>query len=131
MKAKEDGRAKLYVIREALACRRAHAPLFREGEYRPLETRGPWPNTSSGSRESRRRQSRSQSCPAYWPAAESKNHRSAKVTGATRSRLLVPPEAGPRLVNRLTGERLSVDRGALLLADVFASFPLALLVSEA
>src|SRR4029453_4278981 len=34
MKAKDAGRAKLHVIREALACRRAPPALFREGEYR-------------------------------------------------------------------------------------------------
>ena len=45
--------------------------------------------------------------------------------------MLAPPEAGPWLVNPLTGERLTVDRGALLLAEVFTSFPVALLVNEA
>ena len=47
------------------------------------------------------------------------------------TRVLAPPEAGPWLVNPLTGERLTVDRGALLLAEVFMSFPVALLVNEA
>ena len=46
------------------------------------------------------------------------------------TRVLVPPEAGPRLVNPLTGERLAVNCGALSLADVFASFPVALLVRD-
>lgn len=41
LKSKEDGRVKLYVIRQGLACRRAHAPLFRRGAYRPLEASGP------------------------------------------------------------------------------------------
>ena len=41
LKSKEDGRVKLYVIRQALACRRARAALFREGDYRPLEVEGP------------------------------------------------------------------------------------------
>ena len=47
------------------------------------------------------------------------------------TRALVPPEAGPRLVNPLTGERLAVDRGVVPLAQAFASFPVALLVSAA
>src|SRR3989441_731527 len=39
-KEKEDGRVKLYLIREALALRRARPALFAAGEYRPLEARG-------------------------------------------------------------------------------------------
>jgi maltooligosyltrehalose synthase len=46
------------------------------------------------------------------------------------ARVLVPPEAGARLVNRLTGERLVPAGGTLSLADVFAAFPVALIVSE-
>ena len=35
-----DGRAKLLVLREALRLRRAHGPLFLEGEYLPLAVDG-------------------------------------------------------------------------------------------
>src|SRR5437899_12893161 len=41
IKSREDGRAKLYLIRQGLAFRRARAALFAHGEYRPLEARGP------------------------------------------------------------------------------------------
>src|SRR5439155_19942546 len=40
IKSREDGRAKLYLIRQGLAFRRARAALFAHGEYRPLEARG-------------------------------------------------------------------------------------------
>src|SRR4029450_12734620 len=36
VKRKGDGRVKLYLIRQALACRAAHAGLFATGEDRPL-----------------------------------------------------------------------------------------------
>ena len=45
------------------------------------------------------------------------------------TRVLVPLAAGPQFVNPLTGEHLTVERGALPLALAFASFPVALLVS--
>jgi len=41
IKSREDGRAKLYLIRQGLAFRQARAALFAHGEYRPLEARGP------------------------------------------------------------------------------------------
>ncbi len=44
--------------------------------------------------------------------------------------LLVPPEAGQRLLNPMTGERLTVQAGALPLSTVFANFPVAMLVRE-
>ena len=41
IKSREDGRVKLYLIRQGLAFRRARAALFAHGEYRPLEAHGP------------------------------------------------------------------------------------------
>jgi (1->4)-alpha-D-glucan 1-alpha-D-glucosylmutase len=40
MRARTDGRIKLFVIARALACRARHAPLYLEGEYVPLDTTG-------------------------------------------------------------------------------------------
>ncbi len=131
VKAKEDGRAKLYMIREALACRRAHAPLFRGGEYRPLETRGPLAEHILGFARVAKEAVALTIVPRLLARRGIEEPPLSKSYWGDESRLLVPPEAGPRLVNRLTGERLAVDRGALSLADVFASFPVALLVSEA
>src|SRR5205085_968512 len=36
----EDGRVKLYLTREALRCRGAHAALFAEGDYMPVAAHG-------------------------------------------------------------------------------------------
>ena len=131
VKAKEDGRAKLYLIREALACRRAHAPLFREGEYRPLETRGPLAEHILGFARVAKEAVALTIVPRLLARRGIEEPPLSDSYWGDETRLLVPPEAGPRFVNRLTGERLAVDRGALSLADVFANFPVALLVSEA
>ena len=128
VKAKEDGRAKLYLIREALACRRAHASLFREGEYRPLETQGTLAEHAVGFARVAKEAVALTIVPRLLARRGIEGPPLGETYWGDEIRLLVPPEAGPRLVNRLTGERLAVDRGALSLADVFASFPVALLV---
>jgi (1->4)-alpha-D-glucan 1-alpha-D-glucosylmutase len=127
---KDDGRVKLYLIRQALACRKAHATLFTDGEYKLLESRGPlaehvlaFGRVSKGAIAltiiprllARRGVEQLPLGKSYW---------------GDETRVLAPPEAGPWLVNPLTGERLTVDDGALLLAEVFTSFPVALLVNE-
>jgi len=125
---KADGRVKLYLIREALACRRAHLTLFRDGEYRALESVGPFgehvvafarlgPGDAALTIVPRLLARRGRAEPPlgleYWGAE----------TG-----VLVPPEVGSRFVNPLTGEALAAEDGVLPLARVFASFPAALLV---
>jgi (1->4)-alpha-D-glucan 1-alpha-D-glucosylmutase len=130
MKAKEDGRAKLYLIREALACRRAYAPLFREGEYRPLEAQGTLAEHILGFARVAKEAVALTIVPRLLARRGIEELPLGETYWGDETRLLVPPEVGPRLVNRLTGERLAVDRGALSLADVFASFPVALLVQQ-
>src|SRR5262249_53208828 len=127
---KGDGRVKLYLIRQALACRNAHATLFSEGEYRPVESQGPlaehvlaFGRVATGAIAltivprllARRGVEQLPLGQSYW---------------GDETRVLAPPEAGRRLFNPLTGERLTVDRGTLRLAEVFNHFPVALLVSE-
>jgi (1->4)-alpha-D-glucan 1-alpha-D-glucosylmutase len=128
---KDDGRVKLYLIRQALACRRAHATLFGDGEYRPLGSRGPLAEHVLGFARVAKEAIALTIVPRLLGRRGIEELPFSKTYWGDETRLLVPPEAGPRLVNRLTGERLAVGRGALLLADVFARFPVALLVSEA
>ena len=73
----------------------------------------------------------SPSCPVYLLAAGSRNHRLGAAYCGDETRVLVPVEAGPELVNPLTDERLAVTRGTLPLARAFASFPVTLLLSAA
>ena len=126
-KNKDDARVKLYLIREALAIRRARPALFTEGGYRPLETRGRLaehvcafartggggPTITAVPRLLARRGSEAPPLgPEYW-------HDTA---------LLLPRDVQAGFVNALTGERLPVHGDALTLGDVFAHFPVALLV---
>jgi (1->4)-alpha-D-glucan 1-alpha-D-glucosylmutase len=130
LKAKDDGRIKLYVIREALACRRARAGLFGDGDYRPLETQGPLAEHVLAFARVRN----GAVALAVVPRLLARRGADEPPLGATywgdESRVLVPLEAGTRLVNTLTGERLTVEGGGLRLADVLSNFPVALLVSQ-
>jgi (1->4)-alpha-D-glucan 1-alpha-D-glucosylmutase len=130
VRTKDDGRIKLYVIREALACRRACAALSGDGHYRPLETQGPlaehalaFARVGSGT-----------AALTVVPRLLARRGADGPPLGTTywgdESRVLVPPEAGARLVNVLTGERLAVEGGGLRLADVLSNFPVALLVTQ-
>jgi (1->4)-alpha-D-glucan 1-alpha-D-glucosylmutase len=129
-KEKDDGRVKLYLIREALVFRRARSSLFAVGDYRPLEARGPFAEhlcafarvgeggvalTVVPRLLARRGAETPPLGPEYW----------ADTT------LVVPADLGARFVNALTGERLETRGGALTLGDVFAHFPVALLAWEA
>jgi (1->4)-alpha-D-glucan 1-alpha-D-glucosylmutase len=128
VKSKEDGRVKLYVIREALACRRVHAALFREGDYRPLETQGPLAEHVLGFARLRKDAVALTIVPRLLARrAIEEPPVGAAYWGGDETRVLVPPEAGRQLVNPLTGEHLAVENGTLPLARVFASFPVALL----
>jgi (1->4)-alpha-D-glucan 1-alpha-D-glucosylmutase len=131
MEAKDDGRVKLYLIREALACRRAHPALFGEGEYRPLEIRGPLAEHALGFVRRRKDAVALTVVPRLLARRGIEGLPLGGAYWGDETRALVPPEAGPRLVNPLTGERLAVDRGVVPLAQAFASFPVALLVSAA
>src|SRR4029453_5955447 len=42
VKTREDGRVKMYLIRESLAYRARRRALFETGDYRPLEMHGAW-----------------------------------------------------------------------------------------
>jgi (1->4)-alpha-D-glucan 1-alpha-D-glucosylmutase len=128
LKSWEDGRVKLFVIRQALTCRRAHAALFASGDYRPLEATGPLAEhvcafarlgpggaaiTVAARLLARRGVEEPPLGPAYWGDA---------------TRVTIPPGAGTRFVDALTGERVEASDGALDVARVFANLSVALLV---
>jgi len=128
---KNDGRVKLYLTRQALACRNAHATLFTDGEYRLLESRGPLAEHVLAFGRVAKEAIALTIVPRLLARRGFEQLPLGKSYWGDETRLLAPPEAGPRLVNPLTGEHLTVDRGTLLLADVFTSFSVALLVNEA
>ncbi|MDR3632869.1 MAG: malto-oligosyltrehalose synthase [Isosphaeraceae bacterium] len=132
----QDGRIKLYVTTQSLHCRRNHPGLFSTGEYLPAEATGPGRDHVFGfSRRLGDRQAivavprlltRLVPGPEGLPLG-------AEVWRNTR--LLLPGvEPEPRWHNLFTGEILTCvelqGRPALSLADVFAHFPVALLLSR-
>ncbi len=134
--AKEDGRIKLYVTHRSLACRRDHPGLFTAGEYVPL--------AAEGSRA------------AHLFAFARRDGRDHAVVAVPRlvARLAPDPASPPmgaevwtdtrlpltgldpalRWRNLFTGELLAPEvrdgQPSLAAADLFAHFPVALLLAE-
>ncbi len=130
VKTKEDGRVKLFLIRQALACRRRHAALFRQGEYRPLEAEGPLAEHLCAFA----RVEPGRAALTVVPRLLARRGVEEAPLGADywgrETRLRVPAELGAGFRNALTGERLEAEDGGLGVDRVFASFPVALLVTE-
>jgi (1->4)-alpha-D-glucan 1-alpha-D-glucosylmutase len=125
---KDDARVKLFLIREALALRRAQPALFAGGAYRPLEPRG--------------------SLAEHLCAFARVDDHAAAITVVPRllarrggevpplgmdywqdTTLEIPAEVGRRFRNVLTGE--TVEDHALPVGRVLAHIPVALLEREA
>ncbi len=129
VKSMADGKLKLYVTWKALGFRRAHAALFREGDYRPLNVTG---------------------CKSDHVCAYARQHGTLEVLvivprlvarlivqdgdrippsiwGDTRVEL--PAPAGTSFANVLTGEVIApIDKGgvpALALSAALADLPVA------
>jgi (1->4)-alpha-D-glucan 1-alpha-D-glucosylmutase len=134
--AKEDGRVKLYVTWQGLTCRRELPGLFSAGEYTPVEVTG-------AGREHvfafvRRHGGRTAVVAVPRLVAGLTPAQGAQPVGPDvwqDTRLLLPAElSSARFRNRFTGETIApaADAGlsALRAADVFTSFPVALLIAE-
>ncbi|HPV05854.1 MAG TPA: malto-oligosyltrehalose synthase [Aggregatilineales bacterium] len=123
-----DGRAKLYVIDTALAFRKAHPALFRQGSYEPLAVRGEAAEHAVGF--ARRANGEEMIVVVPRLAARLAGGRERAPVGEVwGSTALVLPAGGGHYRNIFTGETLDAgDR--LRLADVLCEFPVALLVRE-
>jgi (1->4)-alpha-D-glucan 1-alpha-D-glucosylmutase len=130
VKSKDDGRIKLFVIREALACRRAHAAVFQQGEYRALETEGPLAEHVCGFA----RLAGGRAVLTLVPRLLARRGLDGLPLGRTYweegTSVVLPPEVGTTFTNPMTGSRVTAGGGRLALADAFASLPVALLISE-
>ncbi len=130
--APHDGRAKLWFMHSLLTLRRERPDLFERGSYTALAARG----------------LRASNVIAYERRLGSE--RLVVIAGRLFAKLGMPAEQlplgnaawadtevalprwaeGARLVNRLSGETLTVAGGALRMADVFATVPGAALVAS-
>lgn len=126
----EDGRVKLYVIRQALACRRARAALFAGGEYRPLDAEGPLAEHVCAFA----RVDAGDAAITLVPRLLARRGVEGLVLGADlwgATRVRVPATVGRRFRNVMTGERLDAVDEAVRVGRVLADFPVALLEREA
>ena len=130
VEAKEDGRVKLYVVRQALALRRARAALFREGAYRALEVRGPLAAHVIAFARVRGPEVVLALAPRLWARRPAAEPPFGRASWPDDTRLVVPAELGGRYRNAFTDERLEARDGVLPVADALASFPVALLERE-
>jgi (1->4)-alpha-D-glucan 1-alpha-D-glucosylmutase len=129
MQTPEDGRSKLFVTWRALQLRSEEEDLFRDGDYQPLPATG----------------ARKENVVAYTRRSESAG--AIVVAGRLFAKLVEEPgnvplghavwgdtavenlavPVGVRLVCALTGRTVSGADGRLMLCDLFADFPAALL----
>jgi (1->4)-alpha-D-glucan 1-alpha-D-glucosylmutase len=134
VETREDGRIKLYVTHRALQSRREHPGLFADGAYTPLEVEGPRKDHAFAF--ARQKEGR-------WAVVVAPRLMTQLAPGPGQlptgpvwegTTLHLPQtESVMRWRNVFTGERLAPsgnNRLALPLTEVFAHFPLALLVAD-
>jgi (1->4)-alpha-D-glucan 1-alpha-D-glucosylmutase len=127
----EDGRIKLFVIRQALACRRRHAALFATGTYRPLDGEGPLAEHLCAFARVGSDRAALSVVPRLLARRGVEEPPLGRQYWGEGTRVAIPAEVGDRFVNVLTGERLTVTDGGIDAGSLFASLPVALLMTEA
>jgi (1->4)-alpha-D-glucan 1-alpha-D-glucosylmutase len=128
--AKEDGRIKIYAIRQGLRARRERAALFATGQYRPLEAAGPHGGRVCAFARVGAGTAAVTAVPRLLAAGGFPDPPLGAAAWGRESAVLIPPDVGRRFRNAFTGEWLEVDDGRVDLAAVFASFPVALLLGD-
>jgi (1->4)-alpha-D-glucan 1-alpha-D-glucosylmutase len=133
VQTRDDGRIKLYVTFRALTCRRDNPSLFSSGEYVPLEVTGP--RQAHAFAFLRRLGGTAAVCVVPRLLTRLTGQPGGLPLGKEvwQETVVNLPgsESGRRLVNRFTGERLTLvgegGRIGLRLGEIFAHFPVALL----
>jgi (1->4)-alpha-D-glucan 1-alpha-D-glucosylmutase len=127
-----DGRVKLYVTLQTLACRRRHPGLFTAGEYRPLDAAG----ESAAHVFAFGRRTASAAALVAVPrlivrlgVPDGRLPLGSEVWRDTRLNVAGFDER-PNWRNVFTGERLTFADGRPGVAELLGEFPVALLVSE-
>ncbi len=131
LERKEDGRVKLYVTTRGLHCRRDHPGLFTKGDYLPLGVSG----SAQAHALAFARKYEGTTAVVVVPrllttlCPDPPGLPLGKVWGDTR--LTLPDGmAGRTWRNAFTGEMLQSTDGTLALAEVLATFPVALWLTE-
>lgn len=125
-----DGRIKLWTVIQALAMRRENRELFMEGSYIPLRAQGEYERHVIAYTRSLGDQHAIVAAPrlSYTLMKGMVQPPTGRIWD--RACVQVPPEIKGPLRNMMTGEIVSVGGdGRLLCSEVFATFPVALLVS--
>ena len=129
-----DGRIKLYVTFQALNCRRENGSLFAEGLYLPLKVEGKFNENICAFARQREEKTVLVIVPRLLAGLGLSLEAAPLGKVWEDSRLVMPMEiAGSHFHNIFTGETTQVmereGKKTLLLEEVFAVFPLALLTS--
>ena len=138
-----DPRLKLFVVWQTLRFRRERASLFREGSYLPLSASGDraehlcayaWQGSEEGA-------ARRQYAIVVVPRLLARmGHALSRRAGGSflplgpavwqETRIELPTSAPRTLVNVFTGQSCHADTNGLRAEEVFADFPVALLMEE-
>ncbi len=136
LETREDGRVKLYVTLQALACRRELPQLFAHGSYEPLDVQGE--HAARVVAFARRLQDAAVIVAVPRLIAGMLPDSDTLPLGPEvwrDTRIVVPAEMTGMIVrNRLTGERVKLGATApqaLVCAELFSVFPVALLHGSA
>jgi (1->4)-alpha-D-glucan 1-alpha-D-glucosylmutase len=127
-----DGRIKLFLIRQALGFRSARRQLFEEGSYLPLEVRGERSDHVCAFERKRGETAVIVVAPRFFTRLiQSPEELPLGREVWENTRIVLPPGEEERYRNVFTGEislsRRQEDLGVLLLSEVLAAFPVALL----
>jgi (1->4)-alpha-D-glucan 1-alpha-D-glucosylmutase len=137
-----DGRAKLWTTHRSLDLRKREEAIFRRGEYIPLTVMAPGGTSRQGPanqenviaflrRDSATGRSILAAVPRFSLSLMQGKAELPLGKAWAGTRLALPRQAGRRYLSAFTGEALRLEEdGGLALSNLFASFPVALLLSE-
>ncbi|MCU1280601.1 MAG: malto-oligosyltrehalose synthase, partial [bacterium] len=117
-----DGRAKLLLVREALRFRRAHGPLFLEGEYLPLAVEGP--DAAHVVAFARRHGGERAVCVVPRLTLALVDHSGGKL--ALDAQVRIPEELRGAWTDVITGRAIGASE-TISVASLLADFPVALI----
>jgi (1->4)-alpha-D-glucan 1-alpha-D-glucosylmutase len=127
----EDGRIKLYLIYKALNTRKTYRDVFQHGQYVPLKITGMKQEHICTFTRYKGEKWTLSVAPRFFTGLSGVGETPYGNKVWRKSRLALPAGAPREWENVFTGEKISVISGKpeLLLADVFRSFPLTLLIN--